>query len=445
MTLPVFYFQRFEECPFELTYKISYANPRVSTTEADPAQKKATRWWIRPSEFEPGIFLDPGLGAAAFFTHGRCTINNERADVSDLGEFQCLFQSLNRRYTTDDFYRAKYGCRMPRINNTTDFHSATKDAMPAALKEAVAALDSDDWDNTQPLVSRFTLDCLFPISSQSNILAALMKQNQVNGYIRPSSEIVITLFKRSPVDALIESFRIPDNAAYGDVDVTAAHAKPELKVEFEGLKLFYESFTPDARSLHGFLRATPKYYVDKPYFYYASVAPGVMLTRHDIPVQPGTKAMIYGFIHGHQMFRDPNSNRSQNARIRFIPNAKEFKLKMDHKDNFYFAEGVKDPGIAGASLSSGLRGYHASLVRKGLTDQPFESVWPRKFATVKGYQQPILLDLSDLKIEKQCTLTPTVSYNSDLSPRNWFIFAIGLQQYQLTHLTNNKWLQELRK
>ena len=85
--------------------------------------------------------------------------------------------------------------------------------MPAALKEAVAALDSDDWDNTQPLVSRFTLDCLFPISSQSNILAALMKQNQVNGYIRPSSEIVITLFKRSPVDALIESFRIPDNSS----------------------------------------------------------------------------------------------------------------------------------------------------------------------------------------------------------------------------------------
>ena len=64
MTLPVFFYsQRFEECPFELTYKISYANPTVSTIVADPAQKKATRWWIRPSEFEPGIFLDPGLGA----------------------------------------------------------------------------------------------------------------------------------------------------------------------------------------------------------------------------------------------------------------------------------------------------------------------------------------------------------------------------------------------
>jgi hypothetical protein len=247
------------------------------------------------------------------------------------------------------------------------------------------------------------------------------------------------------VDALIESVSVPDNAVYGEIDVLAAGARPALKVDFIDLKLIYESFTPDSRSLAGFSRATPRYFVDKPYFYYASVPPGIMVTRHDFKVEPGTKAVVMGFAHGHQLWHNPEARRHPNARIRFIPNSTMFRLKLDHKDDFIFTEGLKDPGVAAANQSSGCKTYHLSLVRKGLTDRPFDKTFPRKFATVKGYEQHLLLDLTDLTFDKESTLTATTTYNNTLSPANWFFFAFGLQQYQLTHLANSKWKRELVK
>jgi hypothetical protein len=394
--------------------------------------------FLEASTMAPGLFIDPLLGMSCLFTRIDVIINNEKIEFPSLEEFGFAYHAINRRFTTDDFCKEKYGETIPRIGITTDRQATAATATPA-LKRALQSLNFDSYNATNPILGSFGFDGVFPFSSQSNILAALMKKKIENGFLRPGTRITLRLYKRSTLNMMLDSTVAADAGYYSDADF--ANPLPEPEFELVDLKLAYESFVPDARALAGFAKGIPKYYVDVPRFRFASVPSGQMVTTHELDIPKGTKALIVGWAHNSALWYSEAKNL--NTRFRFIPEAKEIKMKMNGVEGFIMKEGLQNLGLLKhANYSPTARLYHSSLVQKGLYDRNFETMFPRT-DDPKSYDQVLIIDLTDRTIAEDTTMTLTTLYTNALSPANFNLFYITLQQYLFTHQPNNKWKYDL--
>jgi hypothetical protein len=381
------------------------------------------------------MFIDPLLGMNSIFSRIEFLIDNEKIELPNLEEFNFVYQSINRRFTTDEFYREKYGETIPRISTTTDRYAADVASASEPLKQALVSLHMDSWNVTNPVLGTFGMDGNFPISCQSNILAALMKKKVENGFLKPGTRITIRLYKRATVGCLLDTTKAIDTGYYSNTDLSSA----PVNIEFDiiDLKLVYESFIPDSKSLANFAKGIPKYYVDVPRFRFAAVPPKQMVTSHELDIPKGTKALIVGWAHSSALWWQDGKNL--NTRYKFVPNSKEVKMKMNGEEGFIVKDGLKAFGSDEEFFSTAARLYHSNLVQKGLYDRPFNTMFPRKIATIKSYDQVLILDLTDRTINEDTKMTLTHVYDVNMSPENYYLFYITLQQYLFTHQATNKW------
>ena len=434
---------RFPQNGFYMKRNDSIDNPGYLATGTTP-EITAKRHLLRASAINPGVYLDPYLDASAFFSKVSVRMDNEPVDMHELGDHLYVYQGINRRYTTDEFCALKYGKKFPRVSTTKDrFATAAtvKDLSPAGK----LALESMNWSNfheassTKPLVSCFSFD-VFPFNFQSNILAAITKETHENAWFRPDTEFTIDLFKRYPAFSCVESTTITDDQYETDAAVPDAGKPPEMKGNWVDLVLVYESWIPDRSHLS--IRGPFVYYVDVPQLTYVQLQPQAKSTQNTLSVPEGTLAGAVFWTHQNQVWYDETTKKNLHTRLRFLPNNNWLGLELTGHDQLFYREGFTNLGISEASVDPSCIEYHKTIVKKGLFDLPLSKLFPDQFTTEKSYAQALLLDLTDFKVRSDSHLTCKALFDTNMSPKNHYMWLLTIRQFRATQDSNRKWKLE---
>lgn len=114
---------------------------------------------MRAQSLLPPIFLDPGLGGAAFFSKVVVKIKETYMDAPQLGEFAYLYQSINRRFASAAQLEKKYCTTFPRIPTTEDRVFTTAALMKGtAMEKAAASLTFDSYNDSKSICLSFGMD-----------------------------------------------------------------------------------------------------------------------------------------------------------------------------------------------------------------------------------------------------------------------------------------------
>jgi hypothetical protein len=184
--------------------------------------------------------------------------------------------------------------------------------------------------------------------------------------------------------------------------------------------------------------------VDVPKMRLTNVMSGKKYLEQVCQIPGGTKTIVLGWAHSNQLWFDPASGKNLHARLRFLPNVKKLRLRMTGKDGLVFNDGFEELGTTALSRTSWAHMYHANLVRRGLYDRDFSSLFPSEAAAV-GYNQIIILDLTDHRLKDDFDLTVTSEFDAALSPEGYSLFYISLQQYTYTQDPDFKFSFELNQ
>lgn len=400
------------------------------------------------------------------------TINETRIQPQRLEDYTFLYQSVNRRCCPDHVQEQVYGRALPRILTSADRITATAGAMKDPMKEAVESLTFDDWENSNVMTATFGMDGQWPFDSQSQILAQILDQVVVNGFLRSGIQIFLDFHKRHPIDSAIESNRTKDDAYWGD-DATADHEKPEVEVEILDLTVMYQSVTPAAHVLSSILRGPSNYYVDVrcgccsrfwprdfnvlpssssqvPKLNHRELSGGVRHTQLELTIERGTKAIVFFFLHERQLVYDTTSRRydrrlmlfktsdqlllfymcSRNltGRCRFPPNCTELKFAVTGKSGFMLQDGLVNPGLREGCIEPSNHAFYQLMRKMGMWHGLFDDYFPRSNEK-KPYDQYVVMNLTPYQIKENLMLTVTALFNATGSPKNTRLVAITLQQY----------------
>jgi hypothetical protein len=451
---PIFYVTivqikfRFPEDPFMIKYKMTYPNPDIQAAANNvPPERVAPRHLVRSKSLLPSIWTEPTTDGRCYFTKVEIFINDQKIETQSLDEFGHIWQKINRTFTTDEYCRDKYGKIFPRISNSGKRICAVIANADEELEAAMKSLDFLGWDKdtSNPNVVRFGFDGIFPLTSQSNILRTLTGKENENGYLRPLTSIEIRLFKRVPVDALIDSCNIMD-LTYFSADATQAAQRrgSPFQMELTDISLLYESLTPEQKELPSLTKGILKYYVDVPKIRLTNVTGGKKWLEQVCEIPGGTKAIILGWGHSSQLWHDESKHKNLHTRFRFLPNVKKLRLKMTGKDGLIFNDGFDELGTVELCWTSWAHMYHTNLVRRGLYDRDFSDLFPGTAAAV-GYNQVLILDMTDHKLKDDFDLTVTTEFNATLSPEGYTLFYISLQQYVYSQTPDFKFSFDLNQ
>lgn len=419
---------------------------------------------MRARTLKPPVYLDPCLGPAAFFSKIEVRIKDTKIDAARLEEFGYIYQSLNRRFMTAEAQRERYGTTFPRVNTSSKRIATDATLMSEELKEASVSLTFEGWDNALSRSVSFGFDGesrrnlsslefaganelvffpgVFPFNNQSNILAALLGKVVPQGFLRPSTEIYVDLFKRHPMDACIDSSKTRDSAYYSDE--AADVAKPEVAITIEDLCIVYESVTPSPALLRSLSSGTMSWYVDVPKLNHREMSPGLRHVTVSMPIEAGTKGVLLFFAHERQLVYDPATKRNLNARFRFPANCTGMKLKLTGHDNLLVHEGLVNIGVpAKGSLESSNQTYHRMLCKQELYDDVFDNMFPRTTTKV-SYDQVLVLNTSCYKLKDWTELTVTMTFDENASPAKTRMVVLTLQQYLFTQTGSGQWKYDLQ-
>jgi hypothetical protein len=442
---------RFPERPFFVKLFGSYLNPgdQVKADGTGTTEQETIRHALRARSFLPPVYLDEKLEASVFFSKIEVIINDVKIDIQSLDEWTYIFQAINHIYCSDELSKRKYGKKLTKISSSEDRLQANANNMTPTAKAVSRSLQFRNWNTNVPNLIRFGIEGVWPFSSQVNALRTIMNQHVPNGYLRPLTTIELRLHRRLPMESMLETFTIRDQfrfegATKEDVPDLITKYLKDIKFKMTDLTIVYESYTPDHRELATFMRGPSKYWVDVPKFRIMSVPPGMSYVNQVMDIPAKTKILFFGWLHTYQLWHEEGSFKNLNTHFRFIPNAINLKFRMPGKEAMFFADGFQNIGTPEALMASNWASvYHDDMVSRGLWSEVFDDVFP-ELTTKYSYKQVLLLDLTDFNFDEDFQLEVTTTFNAALSPPNYYMFYISVQQYAFNQ-TENKLTFELPK
>jgi hypothetical protein len=484
---------RFTDDPFILLFNIKRRNPDYRAGGLQPKYI-----FVMPQELEPAIYINPLLGGRTFFSNIEVVLDGTRIELPLLSDQGMHFQVLNRLFCTDGVRKDKYGDFLYWISTDEErTHSAAVPAeegfpeLPILFKvpprvspsrpvkgetpdQEKARLDRDERlrrpipyepppfkayvpakplyrhpqlikvmnslafeakEDSNPAMIMVGFDCIPPISMQCNALRMITKQKIENSYLHPGIKVDFTLTKTKELDACIERASVSDDEYFDENGVIPD--PEELKVEFVGMFLAYESCILEDQLIAELKKATNRYYIDWPHMRTNDLAHGVMYDEQRLILPAGTKVVYLCFLYEPQIVLKAKRNSYLSTRYTFPPFLQELHLKLVGKEGLIFKEGFQGLTME-ARKSVSLKLYHADLVRKGLYSRHFDYFCPRQTSGF-GYDQAIVMDLSHYKLEDTSELTVVLKYKDTTARPRWFLRTYPVTQGMLEYSEKSKW------
>lgn len=418
-----------------IKFKATYTNPAHNAGGANDEVKAETHL-LRALERKPAVFIDDIHQGAFLFDRVDLYFNDEKIEVPLLGSNWHLYRAVNSIFATDETCLERYGRRLNRMRVAKE-RVATTTTIPDKAKEAAAALQFTSWNESEPNVAWFGLSGLFPFNFQSNLTRALYDRYISNRFLAPETRVRAHFHVRDHPEAFFDSMLIKDPNFVNSDDLPANETRGTgFKVDLSDMTILYQSFTPSTTQLAQMMKRTSlDYYVDVPKIQLIGVPDRKSWIQQTLTVPKGTRVLVVGWIHSNALFYDPAKGKPMHTRFTYLPNVKHLALSIGGREGEIFQTGYENLGLDSAWASPWAAAYHAELVRKGLYDAPFHSLFPKKDLALgnigsRGYQQLLLFDLSDRKIEQDAELTLSMTFAAgETSPEKYFLFTISIQQY----------------
>jgi hypothetical protein len=461
----------FSDNPFTVEFEIKYTNTNFGV--GGQPNNDVRELWATPHLLLPPMYVDQRMGGQFLYSSIDVTMDGIKMEGPNLVNQASQYQTINRTFCSDETRRAKYGTPLKWMSNSTqrayqtsaiaveareareliaDVWAAREArAYVPATKQSIHPLLADAMDGTYFSAdgvdghsTRMALgfDGYFPISTQCNALLEITGQKNENQYLRPGSEIVFQLMRRTPnLYSAIERANVDDQRFYGFAAINVA--TPPFKIYIRSITLTYESVILQNKDyLVKLSTKSYRYLCDVPFLRENKLSHGGFHDNVKVPLPKGTKFVFLYFCFEGQIL--PNSREASfvSNRFRFAPNLDELRLHLLGRENLVVARGLKHLGNADGRHSESLRSFHAQLVRQKLYTKSFDEWFPRWVNNHIGYDQVLPIDLTwmakDLR-ESVTSLEVDLTYKEEAAREHWVLRSLSLVERVYEYSTKTSW------
>ncbi len=276
---------------------------------------------------------------------------------------------------------------------------------------------------------------MYPFDQQSNATRNCTGQVNENAFHPGGTAFVFRFHKRDPLTALFQNAATAESTYNDPASVTADPAVYSFEVTFRQMEISYEILTlpealasepRDPRKKKKKLRCS--FFTDVPRIYSAAMGVGQQVTTNVVQVAPGTRFVGLTWMLSHQIYHSSSQKKAMRGNFHMPPGARLMTVELDGKP-MIFERGLVNSGVAvDAHKSRTCMELHQYLTGKQLYSKSFGTLFPPNGA---GYDQCIMIDLSDRVISKPAQLEVEVVYQQTSAP-GWYLVAFSVQQYKYT-------------
>ena len=429
------------ECFFAV-FDATVKNANHDPNETDVSEAKYhKRFFLKPTERSPEVYLDARLGATSFFS--KCDVSVNDYPISGAPPVTArnyLYQVVNRTLAGERYLKERYGEVPERISvskerepgtTTTDNNRGAGFSIPDKMKRLMESLDFErSYPASKPKIARFNFDGVFPFDNHSNVTRSLVGGTAMcNGFLPPGTKLEIALHKRDPLHVMLERPYITDTVAFDEAQTAPALA--DVKITFSDLGVIYESVKlENLQQMERIRRDKSVSLVDRPRIFLQRMASGVPEAEVKVPIDAGSQWVFIAMLHKSQVWPKAASNKNLHSRFQFDPEVKNLSIELNGKEESVLVKGGMK-GLNGnygnASVSCSI--YHDQLVQWGIYDKSFQTMFP---PGGKSYEQFIFYDFTKRRLTANGKMLVKIDYTDLMASPSYYLLSITSQQYSYT-------------
>jgi hypothetical protein len=416
--------------PFNLTYQITKPNPAYVEGSVAIDTKDERVALIPPVKGTAGdnYYLNWMLGGASFFSSCDCSLNSTLiTGKQNLKGVDHLYTALSNYFSTKQDRIDEYGedC-MIHTGKDRDF------GVNSLSEKLIDNLESTNFQNKHnpvDITNSFSMEGIFPCTRRNPAMMKCGKgvKNETM-FLPPNTVLDLSLHKMNPIYAKIETGMSDANYQKSEEQEGAKDAGlSKLEVTFKKFNVSYEVielFSP-GELIAIFKKQPVLYYHDICNSQLSIIPPSVQQTETVMLIPEKTKMVYAAFCYRWQLWH--TDGKTLSTRMEFPSGMKKISISLPGREKL-IAENFET--IAGelsfSSTSSHI--YHTYLRQNKITDDRFDSFFPKKYTTNRPYKQAFLLNLTENNISSSTTLTFDIIWDSDLSPKHLYLVLFTLQE-----------------
>ena len=417
---------------FYATYK-NQAATAVPAATASEAQKKAKetaeRHALMSQSGEPFMFLDPSVGATAFFTHVDVLINNVPVNSSQLlGGLWLQYVRACQIFSNKNHVR---------LRSSSDINQGKINEKGfEALLEATAPFDYGAWNSTTGRRLECNLRGVFPFDFKNEAASSADNLKEPNYYFPPNTTFdfrfhfhpdkFAAIFHPEIAGNPAEYFTKRDGEGYGVGDI----AKYDLRYQIAGAFLEYDSVTLRPAQSIEFLELMRT----RPSIYRYDVIRGQHVTMPakqayvDVPftVAPFARLLYIMFVPSWGVMHMPALRRPLSGFSQFPKNCTKMSILYAGQKPLITNE-FERLGFVGEQHHSTQRVLYHYLKNHHVWSGTFDELFP-KTSNVEPFNQMLYVDLRDSMADRAENLNIRCSFahGSDGSPENLQIVVLSV-------------------
>lgn len=416
---------------FSVTLEAQRKNPNFGSNVAGVTPDDKAREWNWLSSAERAYYFSPLLNANSLVHSVELIVNGKPLQTSREG-YMDLYSALTRTFTTGDLRKRYLGHNFAVSTSAqhTEKTTAGSDAAfaYAAEKMTFGRTGADGKGHT--ITGEFDGLLFFsrPICWTKVSRGGDASIENELPLIPPHQQISLRFKLIDPLQA-----RLCDGKQTGAVYMKAA--KPQgadqadlanVKLTITNMSLAVQVLELDTDTLRK-MSSAANYYLDVAEFRRATVPEGKQFFNIGDSLPAGVTLLFASFMWGHQSELDDAtySRCADQSKFTLPYGFQKVVFKVNGKI-VLFPDGLRIP-YDSANESQDARLYYQYLVSRNLTDDTFESFFPRREGAVDGsvvvgYKQAFCLDLSYLKLKEPSEFTAEFTFDgTKVSPQNLFL------------------------
>lgn len=433
---------RFTDTPIYIEYRATYNNPDYSDTSTDePARLNA-----RANEYKPAVIFPPELGLQSLYSKIEVLVDGYLVGSdSDMSGHNAVYQRFNRLYSRQS-QRSKVN-QNSMILNTRERSNGNPAENAVGIRNKLYKIAAERTTHVQAtgdtkLLDRFTFDGNFAVSppfnyALSNLSSDSMRKTNRNNFFPPNTSIVVRLHPRFPQLCLLDYTQIAGVEIY-DPALKALNVDVGLEIRISKICLHCEVVTFGSDVTKALLERPLKYTFNNVFIDKISLEPNHQQISVASQVPAGAKLAYLGFMCEHHLWYNEKAKRNLSNYMMFPTTLKSLFLKLGGHGYIISDYGLHDLGGLRGHMSPSLRSYYSDLREKGLTDIPFEEVFP-KYEPTTPLAQTLLADLRPYKLNSGGRLDLTMAFDGALSPSGIKLVVCYVMEKTLTREKDRKW------
>ncbi len=416
-----------EKCLF-VAYRVEYKNKDFAA--GSPESAANPKWKTAQARTEKTYFIDPTLEAHAFISHITVTIGNVLVPNHLHSTSGALYHTLTKKFPGS-----------PEVASCMTSLSYTDDKNKDYLQARTPLHFETDEEYTSVVT---TPSGVFPFQPTCPTLDSVLGRPTKHVLLPPSTDIVIRLHLRDPIDAFI--YRGATSVSGYFNEAAAASMEPSQFVyKFRDIHFnidcYYLKTSRLARLRNDLKTGVLRYNYDSVRVQVANLVPSVQKTSQCFKLEKGAQLCYIFFMPLWGSVYMKQKNKPLTTMMRFPQNMVSIGATYGSSESLILEGDFKRLTRENFDDRSAMWTWYQYLTRRKLANFPFEWLFPRAFNGL-SLCQAFVLDLTkenpaDMLAtgDQSIPLTLHTEFSEAKSPQSMQVFAISVHDTGVAKFT----------